>query len=549
MEKNESDNDKHKAFDHVVVLMLENRSFDNLLGYLYKPDELSALDKAGKLPLGKSFDGLHFNGEHCNPIPDDLKKAAGVNRICVTPAKSYHQPFPDPGETYPHVNTQLYGTINPPCNSGVPDNEIKPPYNLPHIPLPHPAPMNGFIKDYISVLRSLKKKKCWQKILNFLGLNPLNFKPDASCDEYKVIMECFEPCQVNVLATLAKQFAVFDHWYCDVPTQTYSNRSFWHAASSNGHVNNDPKLHWIFDNNEETLFNRLKENALSWNIYTDNPISLTGIIHFQPLLGFHHTNFKSFKQFLGDAKNGKLPKYSFIEPRFFTPHNDQHPSIFDSELYKPSSVGSVLMGEILINDVYNAIRKSDYWKNTLLIITHDEHGGTYDHVSPPNAVPPSDKPVHHQDNFSFNRLGVRVPMVMVSAHIKPHTIVNEPKHHTSFLRTLCQEWDLGHFTCRDKNAPEFTEVFTADTRRDVSDWPDIPYPLLPPEWHKTDFSNAPLNRLQRDILESAAIYKKKDVKKMKTVGDAMRFFQSFDDLPGAKMEELTHTGFKSQMDR
>ena len=102
------------SFDHVVVLMLENRSFDNLLGFLYTQEELHQLEKDGKLPLGKSFNGLHFNGPHCNPIPKDILRPPGVgDEICVSRASDFHQPFPDPGEDYPHVNTQLFGSINP----------------------------------------------------------------------------------------------------------------------------------------------------------------------------------------------------------------------------------------------------------------------------------------------------------------------------------------------------------------------------------------------------------------------------------------------------
>ena len=191
-----------------------------------------------------------------------------------------------------------------------------------------------------------------QLFYNLIGRNPLHFKPNASYDAFKVIMEAYEPDQVNVMATLAKEFAVFDNWHCAVPSQTYTKRSFWHAATANGHVNNSPMTHWFFGNDSDTLFNRL--GADNWKIYTDNPVSITGIVHFQKLLAYHLTNFRSFQDFLVDTENGELPKYSFLEPRFFTPHNDQHPSSFDSLVFGASHVGSVLLGEILINDAYNA---------------------------------------------------------------------------------------------------------------------------------------------------------------------------------------------------
>lgn len=531
------------TFQHVVVLMLENRSFDNLLGFLYRPEDIKP-----DFPLGKTFAGLHFDGPHCNPIPPDAGGKHAGQPLCATRAADYFQPFPDPGEFYGHVNTQLYGAFNPASNEGQPDDKIVAPYNVPPGALPEKPPMNGFIKDYISVLRGLKKPGCLGSLLNFLGANPKWFHLNDRYEDYKVIMECFEPDQIPVMAALAKEFAVFDHWHCDVPSQTYTNRAFWHSGTAFGYVNNSPMEDWIFHKNGPTLFNRLQDKGVSWNIYTDNPISLTGIIHFQALLDYHKTNFKSFAQFLADAANGGLPAYSFVEPRFFTPHNDQHPSSYDSAMYGPAAVGSVWLGEKLIWDVYEAIRKSDSKngnnaENTLLIITHDEHGGCFDHVAPSSAPAPDDPPVPGQQGFLFDRLGVRVPMIMVSAHIGPNTIVNTPHQHTSFLRTACKKWGIEAFTRRDAAAPEFTEVFTAATPRAGKDWPVLPAPLMPPGWADLDFSDAPLNDLQKTLVKSVAHWKgvsPAEAETIDTTKKAIDFLNRFEDLPGAKKEELTY---------
>ena len=162
--------DPLKSFDHVVVLMLENRSFDNLLGFLYKPEDILP-----SFPLGKKYAGLYFDGPHTNPVPTDSGDEYAGKDIPVTVATDYFQPFPDPGEFYPHVNTQLYNTISPASNEGKADNKIIAPYNLP-TDLPAKPPMTGFIKDYISVLRSLNPKGCLGTILNWLGVNPKGFK-------------------------------------------------------------------------------------------------------------------------------------------------------------------------------------------------------------------------------------------------------------------------------------------------------------------------------------------------------------------------------------
>ena len=491
-------------FSHVVVLMLENRSFDNLLGSLYAPSDL---------PPGKSFEGL-IGKNLSNPIPSGAPAPPGVTSIPILNATDYHDPYPDPGEIYPHVNTQLFNTVSPP-------------YNLPN-PLPSTAPMNGFVTDYIQ---------------NY----PTALADPPSYEQYSTIMACFQPQTVPILSTLARQFAVFDHWFCSVPSQTWCNRAFWHSATSWGHVinggsDNEGSLEWLEDSSGNTLFNNLSDAGIDWRIYSSNLVSLTGLIHLRALADYHQTNFPSLEQFFTDCQNGQLQPYSFLEPNFWTPHNDQHPSSYDSDFYGPSAVGSVLLGENLINRVYDAVRTSasatgNNWRNTLLIITHDEHGGCYDHVSPGPAVPPGGFS-RKEDGFTFNRLGLRVPMVMVSAYIAPETIVNTVHEHTSFAKTLEEKWGLPTLTKRDAAAPDFAEVFTSSTPRPASTWPILSDHPIPRAWFARNFQNAPLNDLQRSIVGMAAALPRSrrlglQATRLKTVGDALAALRRVPRLPGA----------------
>jgi phospholipase C len=492
-----------QCFDYIVVLMLENRSFDNLLGYLYDPSEL---------PPGKSFEGV-IGKDLSNPIPPGSLAPRGITSVALTQASDYHQPYPDPGEDYPHVNTQLY-------------NVVSPPYNLPPEPLPQ-ANMQGFVRDYIA---------------NY----PADLSQRPSYDQYKVVMECFPPEKVPVLSTLAKQFAVFDHWYCSVPSQTWCNRAFFNAGTSWGHVINGPSNQWRRDSYYNTIFNQLEDSSnLNWKIYSDNDVSLTGLIHLEALTPYHIVghHFPSLDRFFVDVARGNLSNYSFLEPNFWYQHDDQDPSSFGSDRYGPTHAGTVVLGEVLINEVYNAIRtsnstKGNNWKNTLLIITHDEHGGCYDHVPPPAVIPPG-RPSIEEDGFRFDRLGVRVPMVMVSAYIAPNTIINNQYEHCSFIRTMSQKWNLPGLTERDRHAPAFTEVFTSTTARDLSTWPVIPDPVLPPGWEDVDESDAPLNDLQRSILEAVAATDGGQAlgikpEEIKTVGEAMKVIRKVPGLPGGK---------------
>lgn len=352
--------------------------------------------------------------------------------------------------------------------------QMKKPYNLP-TPVPAKAEMDGFIKDYINNLQSIFGGEDTSKV---------------SYAQYMVIMQCFENAQIPVLSTLAKEFAVFDHWFCSVPSQTWCNRAFWHAATSGGKVINpleeygDCWLTKIFDDfsemhswvrhvwSKETIFDRMDKNNISWNIYSHIwPLSLTALVHGDKYV----RGTKEFESFENDVNEGTLPQYSFLEPQFMFRHNDMHP--FSES--KHSVPATLKLGEKLILDVYNTIRTSKKYKdNTLLIITFDEHGGCYDHIPPPaSAMPPV--PGKGQMNFEFNRPGIRVPTVMISSWINPNTIVNEEFEHTSFIRTLSEKWNLGHLTNRDASVLPFTastQLFSDEMRKEP--WPEI---ILPKE--------------------------------------------------------------------
>jgi phospholipase C len=544
-----STGDMLDTFDHVVVLMLENRSFDNLLGYMY-PNGVPA-----NAPLGLTFEGV-TGKDLSNPVPADVKNPPppGITSIPVSPVATgnYYQPYPDPGETYDHINTQLFNLI---------DGGVQAPYNLPsQRPLPKPD-MLGFVKDYIENYKAEEEKG---KDPTY-GADPKDFPWTG----YKQIMECYPTSAVPVLTTLAEQFAVFDHWFCGVPSQTWCNRAFWNSGTSWGRVVNGPSLPWTSDSRGTTIFNQIQKSGLTspldWKIYSANPgVALTSLIHFFALLPYHPTlpsppapfpgipnpfnHIYGFQRFLSDCAAGRLPSYSFVEPRFITPHNDMHPSSAHSLLYGPSSVGSVQLGELMVWQVYDAIRKSPHRDKTLLIITYDEHGGCYDHVPPPEVSAPDLKNYALEDDFDFLRLGIRVPMIMVSSHIAKNTVVNTPMHHGSFMKTVGKKWDKvvpGAFqalTARVADAPEFTEVFTSVEARPLADWPEIPKPVIPKEFWTTDFSQVPLSKFEREIVEGASMLPQaaearargvvlRDPSTIDTVGEALDYLRSIPDLP------------------
>ncbi|HXW46751.1 MAG TPA: alkaline phosphatase family protein [Streptosporangiaceae bacterium] len=449
--------DRSCALDHVVVLMFENRSFDNLLGRLYQPGEVPAFDGVTGLDLA------------C-PVPDWAAVQGGPTVVPYGVATNMNTPNPDPGEEYEHVNTQLFSIIDPPSNRGVLAQKMTAPYNAPPDHGQRPA-MDGFVTDYISAFTAEMQRP-------------------PSYDEYAQIMTGYTPEQMPVLSALARGFATFDHWFCEVPSQTFANRSFFHAASSSGYVDNlTPAASFPVHNTAETIFERLDQQGLSWKVYCDPPshLSLTGIIHAPRLWPHFATKFVTTDQFLLDAADGNLPTYSFIEPNLLYGHNDMHPAfdaLFpDAQIDPPSSL---LGGEALLAQIYDAVRSSasdggsNAW-NTLLLITFDEHGGTYDHVPPPLAPPPNQAAPFRQFGFGFDRSGIRVPTIAISPWIGAQTVITDEYRSTSVIATLRERWQLGSpLTGRDAVAADLTPVLSLDAPRDPADWPSVTPRPVPP---------------------------------------------------------------------
>lgn len=131
---------------------------------------------------------------------------------------------------------------------------------------------------------------------------------------------------------------------------------------------------------------------------------------------------------------------------------------------------------MLIADVYNSIRSNKaLWESTLLVITSDEHGGFYDHVEPPYTVPPDD----HTAEWSFDRLGVRVPTILVSPWIEK-SVIKTVFDHTSLLRYLCEKWNLEPLGARmqESAGAKRARNFADELRKLTSPRTDTPEKLV-----------------------------------------------------------------------
>lgn len=217
---------------------------------------------------------------------------------------------------------------------------------------------------------------------------------------------------------------------------------------------------------------------------------------------FRWTHLKRFGTFKTHAAQGQLPPFSVIEPQYFGANeNDNHP---------PSDSRRT---EALLKDVYETLRASPKWDSTLLIITYDEHGGMYDHVSPPmKDIPsPDGKKGKH---ITFNRLGVRVPTIMVSPWIKP-SVIHRPNEnqrpfpssefdHTSVIATLKKVWDLPNFlTARDAWAGTFENILSNEQRKDCPEFlpPTPPMSSTDRNWWHTEKEPSPMQTELLSILQ------------------------------------------------
>ena len=425
----------------IVLLMLENRSFDHMLGFLY--------DAANPPPRGQPFDGL--TGAETNP--DENGNPVQVFKITPQTPNAYYMPGADPGEGYYATNIQLFGSQNAPSAP------------------PTPAASNqGFVVNFAQTLAKHANNRSW------------TIKPGTTASS---IMGVFTPQMLPILSGLAQGYAVSDAWFASAPTETLPNRAFTGVATSQGHLDDTTKIF-----TSPSIFSALSRKGRTWAVYgyTQQAYARQD---FPDITNAPDANFGLFADFQAAAAAGKLANYVFLEPSWSEAGNSQHP------------VGNVALGEQLLHDVYYALRNSPQWAQTLLIVTYDEHGGNFDHVPPPWTATPPDASVG-EFGFGFDRFGVRVPAVFVSPWIEAGTVIRAsgtvPFDHTSVLKTLELKWGLAPLTARDKAAPDLSGLFTLTAARTDDPLQGVAVPVAAPS---TPPSGAP-NKLQRGLAELVA---------------------------------------------
>jgi phospholipase C len=390
--------------DHIVVVMLENRSFDHMLGFLYAP--------GNKSPLGNPFDGL--TGAESNP--DGKGGTVKVYRIQGSDPHPYFMPGADPGEGFPNTNAQLFGKITAPAKGTAAAN-------------------NGFVTNFAATL-TLRSSQ------------PNAVLPGTTASQ---IMGMYTPDLLPVLSKLATGYAVCDQWFSSAPTETFPNRAFAGMATSQGHLEDSTAE--VFT--APSIFTALANKGASWSAYGYNtlPLMRTSVADITEAAESHFGKFSDFQK---AAKAGTLANYVFLEPEWSSQGNSQHPNY------------DVSAGEQFLHDVYYALYGTTVWAKTLLIITYDEHGGCYDHVPPPEtAVAPDSSVGQYGFDFTRFGVRVPAvlvsPLIQAGTVYRSPTAV--PFDHTSILATAEKRFGLAPLTKRDAAAPHVGGVLTLSTPR------------------------------------------------------------------------------------
>jgi len=244
---------------------------------------------------------------------------------------------------------------------------------------------------------------------------------------------------------LAVTFTVGDRYFASFLGPTWPNRLFMTAGTSFGHVDNTapPK-----QNERRSIFHQLEEAHQPWALYSEGPTFEEQF--FERLKAERGQHFLPLEQFFRDAEAGHLPALAWVESQLGgVMGTDEHPP------------ADVQVGQEWVWRVVDAVLRSPQWSRTALILTYDEHGGFFDHVPPPSACAPDSQASRVVDGqvVRFDRLGLRVPFVLVSPYAKPHYVSHQVYDHTSILRLIQTRFGLPALTRRDANASPLLDCF------------------------------------------------------------------------------------------
>jgi phospholipase C len=448
-----------QSINHIVFMAQENRSFDSYFG------QLSAYWAANGFPA-QQFDGLPANA--FNP-------SYSANGGSTTPISAFH------------VATECVDNLSPSWDESHVD------WNL-NEPIGPTATLDGFA--YTA-----------GKYATDLGY---------ADTQGRRAMGYYDGSDLNYYYFMASNFATSDRWFAPVMSRTQVNRMYLFAATSQGYVY--PPGTDAADNHAltaPTIFDALQKAGVSWKVYySDDLCSTTPGDALTPIGGVAHdasaaavsnagactylTQFQNYtppnslpsnvvpvSQYLADVQAGTLPSVAFIETGYLS-NRDEH----------PSSGTNVQTGAAYVESLINALMTSPSWKDSVFILTYDEPGGLYDHVSPqpsvnPDGIAPIDlqpndictPPAVNPSNCNFDKTGFRVPLIVISPFTKKNYVSHTVADYTAILKFIETRFNVPSLTKRDAAQPDMTEFF---------DFKNVPWttPPKPPTQSTSGACNA-----------------------------------------------------------
>lgn len=384
--------------------MLENRSFDQMLGLLYAAN-------GNVSPSGQPFEGL--TGDESNPGTDG--SPVPVFPIAPSDANAYFMPGADPGEGYSATNSQLFGSTTAPS--------------------PPLATNEGFVTDFSYTL-GWESKEGWSILAG------------TTADS---IMGVFPPAMLPVISGLARGFAVCDYWFCSAPTETLPNRAFVNAGTSQGHMDDNTTKYTC-----PSIYGLLSENNVTWSIFGYDAPPLTRM-DFSDTTNADDSHFGEFAYFQKAAAGGTLPAYTFLEPSWDASGNSQHPNY-------NVALGEQLIHDVY----YALRNGPNWNETMLIVTYDEHGGCYDHVPPPSGAVAPDNSAGEYGFDFTRFGPRVPTVLISPLIPAGTVFRVPEgamPLDHTSILKTIETRWNLPALTARDAAAVGLGDVLTLQLAR------------------------------------------------------------------------------------
>ncbi|HSP98632.1 MAG TPA: alkaline phosphatase family protein [Candidatus Dormibacteraeota bacterium] len=459
--------------NHIIIVMMENHSFDNYLGVLaYVPGTpYHSANGYGKNRACLATDHTCVDGLSCRiPRTGGVLKCRNANTSNTKGrVKVFHETNYCVGPDLDHAWDGTHREVN----FRNPNDTLKAARN------------NGFVLQ-----------------------NALTELPDQAVDHDT--MGYYTDLELPFYYSLAENFAIGDRYFASVLGQTFPNRAYFAAATSFGHLTTNEIIGGVAQGGYKpingTIYDLMDQQNVSWtDYYSDLPYSRI----FAPA----SSHQQSVTQFAADASAGTLPAVSFVDPSAL-PTQTINGIVYETDEHPPNDIRA---GQYFVSTIITALRNSPSWNDSLLILTYDEHGGFYDHAIEPPALAPDniapgqcadlssppastvpgggidcshsstiDAPAlcpdfmplapYPADCATFNQYGVRLPFIAVSPFAKPHYVSHTVGDHTSLL-ALIEKRFLGgaHMTARDAAADTLEDMFDFDNSPSL----DLTIPTAP----------------------------------------------------------------------